>query len=257
MFRNLAATLRKVLGTRHPYCCPVCDNTVGEFLPLPDFYRDQAARFGFKYFGTGEMTSLATYTCPRCGATDRERLYADWINQQIERGQFKKGIRLLHFAPEPALSKAIQKVGFFEYQTADMGMSDVDHSIDITDMPLPDEYCDFFICSHVLEHVESDDRAIQELYRVTRSGGIGILMAPVSTALQHTIEDPTETSESERWRLFGQHDHVRLYAHGDFVEKIRSNGFLVQQLGIETFGGERFGQLGLKPTSILYIVEKP
>jgi ubiquinone/menaquinone biosynthesis C-methylase UbiE len=124
------------------------------------------------------------------------------------------------------------------------------------DMPFEGDSFDLFICSHVLEHVASDDRAIGELYRITKTGGCGILMAPIVVGLARTIEDPSVTDEAGRWRMFGQNDHVRLYAHDDYVNKIRTNGFRVTQLGIDDFGEEAFRLLGLKRTSILYVVCK-
>ena len=46
-------------------------------------------------------------------------------------------------------------------------MAGVDDVVDITDMPMyADGSFDFFICSHVLEHVSDDRRALNELYRI-------------------------------------------------------------------------------------------
>lgn len=236
--------------------CSVCGLQNISFLPLPDFYRDNALRHGYKHFGKGEMIALDTYSCSACGASDRERLIEYWIDRQVQAGTFRKGAKLLHFSPEAALSKKLRELNLFEYQTADYGMEGVDYKIDIMNIPVGDETIDFFICSHVLEHVESDDKAIQELYRITKTGGCGILVAPISVGLEHTIEDPSMTTEAERWRHFGQNDHVRLYAHNDYVAKIKANGFEVEQLGIKDFGKETFMRLGLTETSILYIVRR-
>lgn len=236
--------------------CPVCGSKPVAFLPLPDFYRDNAQRQGFVHFGKGEMTSHESYTCSNCGASDRERLYALWIEQQTEAGYFSQGARLIHFAPEAALSKKLKGLGFFHYETADLLMSSVDYKVDMMNLPFEADSFDFFICSHVLEHVQSDDQAIRELYRITKRGGRGILMAPIVVGLERTIEDSSVTDDAGRWRLFGQNDHVRLYAHEDYVNKIRTNGYRVDQLGEEYFGVEVFRLLGLKPTSILYVVSK-
>ena len=64
------------------------------------------------------------------------------------------------------------------------------------------------------------------------------------------------TDEAERWRLYGQNDHVRLYAHDDYVSKIRSHGFQVEELAESYFGEDVFRSLGLKRTSILYVVSR-
>ena len=236
--------------------CPICGIQDISFLPLPDFYRENVLRYGYVHFGKGEMTALETYTCANCGASDRERLYALWIDQQIEKIFFSEGSRVIHFAPESTLSKKLKGIDLFDYKTADLLMDDVDYNVDMMALPFDDESFDFFICSHVLEHVESDDKAITELYRITKQGGCGILMAPIIVGLEKTVEDPSVIDEAGRWRLFGQNDHVRLYAHDDYVNKIRHYGFHVEELGEEYFGKKVFQSLGLKPTSILYVVSK-
>lgn len=253
----LTSVMRRILSPQQSLAvCPVCQQPGVKFLPLPNCYRAQAAQYGYKYFGRGETIALDTYSCSGCGASDRERLYAYWIDQQIQSGRFQAPTTLLHFAPEAALSKKLRKLEVFEYLTADYMMSNVDMKVDIMNMPIRDEILDCFICSHVLEHIESDDKAIGELYRITRKGGEGILMAPICLDLSHTHEDLTITTQASRWQHFGQDDHVRLYAHDDYVKKIRRHGFKVDEYGIQHFGRGIFERLGLSATSVLYIVRK-
>lgn len=256
MINNLIKFFSIKNKTAITYFCPVCRKQDMSFLPLPDYYRENAQRHGFSHFGKGEMTSLSSYSCSNCGASDRERLYALWIDQRISKCFFKKTTRLIHFAPEAALSEKLRKLDIFDYMTTDFLMENVDYKVDMTYMPFEDASCDFFICSHVLEHVENDYQAISELYRIIKKGGTGILMSPIVIGLDKTIEDPTVKDEANRWRLFGQNDHVRLYAHDDYVNKIRSSGFYVAEYGERYFGKEAFRALGLKRTGILYVVTK-
>lgn len=243
-------------GTVRNYCS-VCGMSGVAFQPLPDFYRQNAQRHGYIYFGKGEMTALDTYSCANCGASDRERLYAYWLQREIDRGGFEGCQKLIHFAPEQSLHDFICRTGVFEdHETADLMMDMVDHKVDLLSLPFPDNSYDFFICSHVLEHVPDDMQAIHELHRITRPGGRGILMSPIIVGLQNTIEDPSITAEAVRWRLFGQFDHVRLYAHDDYVNRIIAGGFKLQQLSQREFSEDIFARLGLKPTSILYLVTK-
>lgn len=244
------------LSKRRSTFCSVCGNREVEFLPLPEFYIDNARLHGFEHTGNAEMLSLDAYTCSYCGASDRERIYALWIDQQFKKSFFSESMRVIHFAPEAALSEKLKKLGFLDYKTADLQMGDVDYKVDMMNMPFDDESFDFFICSHVLEHVESDDQAIKELYRITRPGGCGILVAPIILGLESTLEDPSVTDDAGRWRLYGQNDHLRLYAHDDYVKKIRSHGFQVDELGENYFGQEVFRSLGLTSTSTLYVVIK-
>ena len=252
----LPKAIQSLFFTRTKSFCPVCDKTNAGFFPLPDFYRDNASKHGYVYFGQGEMTALQTYSCLSCEASDRERLYAYWFDLQIKSRKLSAASKIIHFAPEAALSNKIRALGMSSYSTADIMMENCDYKVDMLSMPFNDESYDFFICSHVLEHVESDDKAISELFRITKKGGCGILMAPIIVGLEKTVEDPSVKDEAGRWRLFGQNDHVRLYAHDDYVFKIKSHGFAVQELGEEYFGKDVFERLGLKRSSILYVVSK-
>ena len=246
----------KCLNKKGVNFCSTCGSKNTPFLPLPDYYREMAERYGYVRFATSETLSLNKYSCSVCGASDRERLYAYWIDKQIQAGNFYKGSKLLHFSPETALSKKLLKSKYFQYYTADYAMDGVNFKIDITKLPIGNEKYDFFICSHVLEHVENDMKAIQELYRITKRGGCGILMAPISVGLENTIEDNTIITEAKRWQYFGQNDHVRLYAHNDYLRRIKKSGFDVEEWGIDKFGKKTFSNLGLKETSVLYIVKK-
>ncbi len=257
-FKHLFKKLKcRVRAGKKNNSCPVCGLSGVAFLPLPDYYRENAERFGYQHFGEGEMTALDTYSCCNCGASDRERLYAYWIQDQIKSGGFSDTERAIHFAPERMLSGFIRDARIFlDYKTVDKMMQEVDYKVDLMNLPFADSSIDFFICSHVLEHVADDLQAMRELHRIARAGGRGILMAPVIAGLPKTLEDPTAITESDRWRLFGQGDHVRLYGHDDYVRRIRESGFIVQQLGRNEFGADIFERLGLKGSSILYVVCK-
>jgi len=237
--------------------CPVCDATNIRWQPLPNQYLNMWKHYGFKHIGSSEMTPLYTYSCPVCGASDRERLYTLFLHKmKAEQGFNPK--QTIHFAPESALSKHIRKERYFaSYKTADISMSDVDFHADLQSLTFENDFFDFFICSHVLEHVPDDRKAIRELFRVTRPGGSGLLMAPVYHNLETTLEAPSITDIGERWRIFGQNDHLRLYSHDDYVTRIKESGFSLQQMTEDDFGEIVFRQLGLKASSILYVVSKP
>jgi hypothetical protein len=48
-----------------------------------------------------------------------------------------------------------------------------------------------------------------------------------------TFEDPKVTTAAERERVYGQHDHVRVYGR-DFVDRLSESGFDVT---VDTFAG--------------------
>lgn len=129
--------------------------------------------------------------------------------------------RVLHFAAEPALSRVLRERAD-EYVTTDIE-GEVDVSADIVDLPFEDGRWDVIVCSHVLEHVPDDDRAIRQLRRVLAPGGTAVVMVPRVSG-RPTDEDPTITSPGERARRFGQADHVRLYGD-DLEDRLRRGGF--------------------------------
>lgn len=96
--------------------------------------------------------------------------------------------------------------------------------MDITDIHHPDHSFDVIVCSHVLEHVSDDRRAMRELCRVLRPSGWAILNVPINA--DRTFEDPSITDPQERQRVFGQHDHVRNYGPDD-QHRLEEAGFAV------------------------------
>ncbi|MCM3904874.1 MAG: class I SAM-dependent methyltransferase, partial [Pyrinomonadaceae bacterium] len=147
--------------------------------------------------------------------------------------------------------------GAFVYRTADLFREDVNDRVDIMDMwGYRDESVDFFICSHILEHVSDDRKALSELYRILKPNGQGILVVPIVLSLDEIDEDPSVTDVGERWRRFGQDDHVRMYSKEGFLSRTRQAGFNVRQLGREHFGKDTFKTYGITDQSVLYIVEK-
>lgn len=82
-------------------------------------------------------------------------------------------------------------------------------------------------------------------------------IAPAIMRVPKTTEDSPILNRVKYWRLFGQNDHVRLYAHDGYVARIGASGFKVHQLDESYFGKWLFKKLGLKSSSILYVVSKP
>jgi ubiquinone/menaquinone biosynthesis C-methylase UbiE len=96
--------------------------------------------------------------------------------------------------------------------------------MDITDIHHPDNSFDVIYCSHVLEHVSDDRKAMGEFCRVLRPSGWAMLNVPINAA--QTFEDPSITDPAERERVFGQYDHVRNYGP-DYKQRLEEAGFSV------------------------------
>jgi dTDP-4-amino-4,6-dideoxygalactose transaminase len=136
-------------------------------------------------------------------------------------------------------------------------MTHVDDRVDITSMECyADNSFDAFICSHVLEHVQDDQKAMAELFRILKPGGWGIAMVPICLSLQEIREDPTKRSPDERTKYFGQHDHVRVYSREGFLRRLTAVGFEVRQSRPDQFTSQDLTRCGISPSSVLYVVEK-
>ena len=120
----------------------------------------------------------------------------------------------------------IQKHDNIDYLTADLNPEGVMVKMDITDIDYPDSTFDTIICNHVLEHIIDDHKAMSELHRVLKPGGWAILQVPISFSLDKTFEDASVTAPEEREQVFGQCDHVRIYAP-DYIDRLEQAGFQV------------------------------
>ena len=97
---------------------------------------------------------------------------------------------------------------------------------DICNLPFKDNVYDVILCNHVLEHIPDDTKAMKELFRVLKPGGMAILQIPQDLKRLVTFTDNSVTDQKERAKIFGQYDHVRIYGR-DYFEKLRSIGFKV------------------------------
>jgi SAM-dependent methyltransferase len=135
--------------------------------------------------------------------------------------------KMLHVAPEAVLEERFRPLLGAGYVTADLLAAKVDVRMDITNIQYPDASFDFIYCSHVLEHVPDDRKAMREFRRVLSSNGVAILTVPITA--DQTVEDPSIEDPKERLRLFGQEDHVRRYGR-DYASRLKEEGFSVTEI---------------------------
>ena len=258
--------LRRIITERNPelakklfkdspsFFCPVCRKATN-MLALPTVYLAKMLEHRCIHnIFLAETLNIEHYSCSNCGASDRDRLYALYLEKYLSQ---KKSISLVDVAPANQLAHFIRQFTNVSYRSTDLHMEVVDDLQDITDMHLyANEQFDFFICSHVLEHIPDDKKAMAELYRILKKGGSGIAMVPINFGVTETLEDPTITDVAIRWKLFGQYDHVRMYAKNNFILRLNEIGFHVELLDINYFGAEVFKIAAIFQSSVLYIVTK-
>lgn len=166
---------------------------------------------------------LAPYTL----SLERHRLL--WLYLKKETNFFDAPLKVLHFAPEQAFYQRFRKLENLEYVTTDLHSPLADVKADICDLPFEKDTFDIILCNHVLEHIPNDTKAMQELYRVMKTGGWGIFQIPQDLTRDGTFEDNSITDQKERTKIFGQYDHVRIYGR-DYFDKLRSIGFIVEEV---------------------------
>ena len=178
----------------------------------------------FLPYGYGKQRNNAL--SPSTLSLERHRLL--WLYLQNETDFFTSEVKkkVLHFAPEQAFYKLFRNQTNIEYTTTDLFSPLADVKADICNLPFEDNQYDVIFCNHVLEHIPDDTKAMQELYRVLKPGGMAILQIPQELNRAVTFTDDTITNQKERAEIFGQYDHVRIYGR-DYFDKLRSIGFTV------------------------------
>ena len=187
--------------------CPVCNSWVKKF-----------DSFGFRRRPDAQ--------CPVCKSLERHRFV--WIFFQKSTNLFDGNPKkMLHFAPEPGLSRRFQKIPSLDYVSADLDDKKAMVKMDISNIDFPDASFDMVYCCHVLEHVEDDRKAIREIFRVLKEDGQAFILVPVT--VEKTFEDLSVKDPRQREELFGQSDHLRRYGV-DFSDRLTDAGFKVTVL---------------------------
>lgn len=180
-----------------------------------------------KFLPYGYGNQRENVLSPSTLSLERHRLL--WLYLKNETDFFTKKHKVLHFAPEQAFYKRFRRLKNLEYTTTDLNSPLADVKADICDLPFASNEYDIIFCNHVLEHIPDDTKAMQELLRVLKPGGMAILQIPQDLSRDITFEDNSITDPKERAKIFGQYDHVRVYGK-DYFDKLRSIGFKVEEV---------------------------
>jgi SAM-dependent methyltransferase len=215
--------------------CPVCEKSSRRFLTFGLVPRKDAQ-------------------CAHCGSLERYRLA--WLFMQKRTNLFDgKSKKMLHVAPEPCFRSILKRRLGDSYLTADLFNPLAMVKMDITNIEHPDQSFDVIYCSHVLEHVQDDRKALREFYRTLKNDGWAILLVPITA--DKTFEDPSITDADERLKLFGQKDHVRRYGP-DYIDRLQEAGFKVEIIKVsDLVQGDDKVRMGLaSTTSEIYFCTK-
>ncbi len=233
--------------------CPICGRDV-VYMPISNYYEYRERKY---HTVPMEMETLnkVRHRCPVCGGVDRERMIVTFLNDIGL--QTMNGIKLLQFAPSAVLEQWIKtNCPKTVYESTDLCMEGVTFQADIQDMYMvEDDSYDIIICSHVLEHVEDDKKALRELRRILKPDGMILFLVPVDLSCEG-IDEAWGLSEEENWKRFGQGDHCRRYGKQAMLQRIENEGLSVNEMTRDYFGKNVFDLLQLTDTSTLYVLKK-
>ncbi|NRB82493.1 MAG: class I SAM-dependent methyltransferase [Winogradskyella sp.] len=191
-------------------------------------YIDPIDGKGFRTFlPYGYVKQRPNILSPSTLSLERHRLL--WLYLKYKTNFFTEQLEVLHFAPEQCFLKRFRSLKNITLTTTDLESPIADVKADICNLPFKDNSYDVILCNHVLEHIPDDTKAMQELYRVLKPNGWGIFQIPQDLSRTTTFEDDTITDKTERAKIFGQYDHVRIYGL-DYFDKLRTIGFKVDEV---------------------------
>ena len=161
----------------------------------------------------------------------------------------RKNCRLLHIAPEPCVVPNLQDLATRQYVSGDLIRDDVLIQFDIQALPFSNQSFEVVYCSHVLQAVEDDDKALAEISRVLSSNGWAIVNVPcrgVSTREFHAGGDQEVPA-----------DFVRIYG-SDFTEKLVRKGFNVVPITVQEIASDeeqRMMSLSAATVGSIYLLQ--
>ena len=216
--------------------CPICNKTFKKFFPYGRVTRENAL-------------------CTNCLSLERHRLIFIYIKKRTK--ILESSNKILHIAPENCLIETFKKNENIDYITADLNSPLANIKMDIHNMPFDENLFDVVICNHVLEHVEDDIKALNEIKRVLKKGGKGILQVPFYFPIPEiTIENKNVKKGIEREKLYGQSDHVRKYGR-DYKKRLSSVGLKVDKIQSNNFlEKDEIDRYGIDEKEDLYQVTK-
>ena len=180
-----------------------------------------------KFLPYGYVKQRDNALSPGTLSLERHRLL--WLYLNNETNFFSKTLKVLHIAPEQCFYNLFKNLKNINYTTFDLNSPLADIKGDICNLPFKENSFDFILCNHVLEHINDDNKAMKELYRVLNKNGTAILQVPINQKSSKTFEDSSIVDKKERIEKFGQYDHIRLYGL-DYFKKLESFGFKVDPL---------------------------
>jgi len=134
------------------FSCPCCGACLRRFISYPSLY------------------------CPQCGAYERHRLLALQLRERPQ--LLAPPLQLLQVSPDRPLERLVARHGI-ERVSIDIDNPEVDLQMDVQELAFTDESFDAVLALHVVDAVADLPRALAELHRVLRRGGVAVFQVPI------------------------------------------------------------------------------
>lgn len=217
--------------------CPICGWRGKKFTDYP-------LGFGRIYYNA---------ECPVCLSHPRHRFVYLYYKKIVQ----NKGCRrILHCAPDLCLVRYFRSLHKGHYLSIDINRQRAMQKENLESLSFLTSQFDVIVCLCVLEHIIDDNKALLELYRVLKPGGVCILDTPIDYQSAKTLESSSIVSPEDRTIYYWQKDHVRLYGK-DFPSRVRKAGFLVHTAFSRLLVTKQDRLIYGLPSLPLYVAVKP
>lgn len=235
----------------HGFTCNVCQQQYFRFVDdWPASENKNALSINHVIAGYGN-----NIICPNCLSNARERLVIAMLQHHVNIDNKK----ILHLSPEKNVYQYLKSKS--EVITADLVpgfYKNIDKHIkqeDATAFSFADQCFDVVVANHVLEHIPDDKKAMSEIYRVLKKGGVAVLQVPYSETISETIEEPNINNPARQSALFGQKDHIRIYQLNDYINRLGQSGFIVSKISYKELSA--FHQHAIQLDETFLEIKKP
>ena len=166
---GLFGAVRSLRHRGHNVYCACCGGEFDSFIP------HRAVRPG---------------RCPAAARSQRHRLLVGFRSDRTD--LLSAQLSVLHIAPEYS-QRRLRRLENLTYRSADLDSPLAMDKVDLLSMPYADDSFDVVICNHVLEHVDDDRLALEEIRRVfeLRAARFSCRRSMISF---ETVEDAAVTS---------------------------------------------------------------
>ena len=164
--------------------------------------------------------------CENCRSLERHRMFRIMF-ERLGVEAFA-GMRAIQFSPDPTIDPKW-------FKTFELSVFGEGEGIDIQAIARPDGAFGLVACSHVLEHVADDRKALHELLRIAAPDGFLYLVVP----------DPFREEKTRDWGFAKpeKHGHFRVYG-ADVADRFRRDlpdQPVIAYMGEDPVTGERDG----------------